>query len=399
MMKRFLLVSMMLASVGTLGVMAQQDAPRSGYKFEMIKEAAVSPVKNQQSTGTCWCYATISFLESELIRMGKPVYDLSEMFAVRNAYNEKGLKFVRSYGNNNFSEGGQAHDVIAMVEKYGIVPESVYDGLKYSSDYHIHREMCSAMEGMLKGVNENPNKKMTPVWPLAFGAIIDTYMGAIPERFTYEGKEYTPKSFAQSLGINLNDYVELTSYQLYPFYEAVELDIPDNWSHSRYYNLPLDDFMEVINSALKKGYSVAWDGDVSEKGFSHINGLAILPTNEPTQMVNAEADKWQSLSKEEKANRMYSFVEPVPEMKVDDAGRQESFDNRQSTDDHLMHLTGVLKDQNGTLYYKTKNSWGTERNPFDGYLYMSEPYVKMKTTAIMVHKDAIPQAIRAKLGL
>ena len=376
----------LLVSIST-AAFAQKSGPRSGYNFTTIVDLKTTPVKNQQSVGTCWDYATLSFLETELLRKGKPVYDLAELYVAKNAYFEKGLRYVQFHGKTNFSEGGQAHDVIDMIKKYGIVPEEAYT------------EMVAALQGILDAVNKNPNRQITPVWTKGFMRYIEAYLGDSPETFTYEGKEYTPQSFAASLDLNLNDYVELTSYQMYPFYEEVELTIPDNWMHAHYYNLPIDELMEVMNNALKNGYSVCWDGDVSHNGFSHPNGLAILPTNNPEEMINAEIDKWTTLSARDRERKMQSFESPVPEMRVDDNKRQFTFNNRQTTDDHLMHITGMLKDQNGTIYYKTKNSWGEDRNPFGGYLYMSEPFCRLQTVAIMVHKDAIPKAIRKKLGL
>lgn len=399
MVKTFFSIATMSLILMVSATFAQKGGPRSGYNFETISDLKTTSVKNQESTGTCWCYAATSFLESELLRMGKPEYDLSEMFTVRNTFFEKGIKYFRFDGMTNFSEGGQAHDVLLMIKKYGIVPESAYDGLKYGSKYHIHGEMVAALKGMLDGINKNSNRKITPVWPSAYNAVIDTYMGAIPENFTYEGKEYTPASFTASLDINPDDYIELTSYEAYPFYTEVELEIPDNWAHSRYYNVPVDDLIAITNNALKNGYTVCWDGDVSEEGFNHGGGLAILPTDQPELMINSEISKWQTLSAKERKNQMYSFESPVPELKVTDKNRQETFNSRQSTDDHLMHFTGMVKDQYGTIYYKTKNSWAETSNPLGGYLYISEPYCRMKTVAIMLHKDALPKDIKKKLNL
>lgn len=397
MVRKLFLTAVALLTVASVCVFAQENKARSGYKFETLADVKASPVKNQASTGTCWCFAGTSFLESELIRMGKPVYDLSEMFTVRNAYLEKAMRYFRFQGNTNFGQGGQGHDVMLMIDKYGMVPESAYNGLQYGSESHAHGEMAAGLQGYLESINKS--RSLTPVWPEAYTAIVETYLGKAPEKFTYEGKEYTPKSFTTALGVNPKDYVELTSYQAYPFYQQVELEIPDNWTHSRYYNVPLNDLTETMQYALKNGYTIAWDGDCSEKGFNHGNGLAILPTDQPEDMSGTDRERWQKLSDAEKKDQMYSFVSPVPEMVVNDKNRQEAFDKRQTTDDHLMHLTGMLKDQNGTIYYKTKNSWGESRNPFGGYLYMSEPFCQMKTVSIMVHKDAIPKAIRAKLGL
>lgn len=399
MTKSLSLCIVLLLSVISTTLFAQKGGPRSGYEFTTIADLKATPVKNQQSVGTCWGYAALSFLESELLRKGKPEYDLSELFVAKNAYYEKGIRYVKFHGNNNFSEGGQAHDVIAMIQKYGIVPESAYTGLQYGRDFHIHGEMVEALQGILDGVNKNPNRRLTPVWSQGFMKFIETYLGETPEKFTYEGKEYTPQTFTQSLDLNLEDYVELTSFQEHPFYKEVEVGMPDNWTHSRYYNLPIDELMAVMDNSLKNGYTVCWDGDVSHDGFAHGSGLAILPTDVPAEMINSEISKWTSLSADERKNKLRSFESPVPEMKVDDTLRQFRFDNRQTTDDHLMHITGLLKDQNGTLYYKTKNSWAADSNPFEGYLYMSAPYCRLQTVAIMVHKNAIPKEIRKKLGL
>jgi len=303
----------LLVSIST-AAFAQKGGPRSGYNFTTVVDLKTTPVKDQQSVGTCWDYAALSFLESELLRKGKPVYDLAELYVAKNAYFEKGLRYVQFHGKTNFSEGGQAHDVIDMIKKYGIVPEEVYTGLQYGRDFHIHAEMVAALQGILDAINENPNRRITPVWTKGFMRYIEAYLGDTPKTFTYEGKEYTPQSFAESLDLNLDDYVELTSYQIYPFYEEVELTIPDNWMHARYYNLPIDELMEVMNNALKNGYSVCWDGDVSHNGFSHPDGLAILPTNNPEEMINAEIDKWTTLSEEDRERKMRSFESPVPWM-------------------------------------------------------------------------------------
>lgn len=399
MIRHLSLCLVVLLSAISTTLFAQKGGPRSGYQFTTVADLKTTPVKNQQSVGTCWDYAALSFLESELLRKGKPVYDLAELYVAKNTYFEKGLRYVQFHGKTNFSEGGQAHDVIHVIKKYGIVPEEVYTGLQYGRDFHIHAEMVEALQGILDGVNKNPNRQITPVWTKGFMRYIESYLGDTPETFTYEGKEYTPQSFAQSLDLNLDDYVELTSFEAFPFYQTTVLPIPDNWLHGLYYNLPIDELMEVMNNALKNGYTVCWDGDVSHNGFNHSSGLAILPTDNPEEMINAEIDKWTTLSEKERKNKIQSFESPVPEMKVDDAKRQFKFNNRQTTDDHLMHITGLLKDQNGTLYYKTKNSWGEERSEFGGYLYMSEPFCRLQTVAIMVHKDAIPKAIRKKLGL
>ena len=353
------------------------------YKFTDIKTVPTTPVKAQNRTGTCWCFATTSFVETEILRLGGPEIDLSEMYTVEHAYQHKAELYVRYHGMANFGPGGQAHDVINMIRQYGFVPEEVYPGKNYGDTIHNHGELNSVLESYLKAVVKN--RRLSTAWERGYAAVVHTYLGDEPEKFTYDGKEYTPAGFRDHTGFNPDDYVELTSYTHHPFYQKMDLEVPDNWSHDLYYNLPVDDLMAVIDHALANGYSVAWDGDVSEKGFSHRQGVAILPAKSWEKMDKAEIDS--------------AFKHPVPELQVTQAMRQKAFDDYATTDDHLMHLTGTAKDANGTKYYLTKNSWGTESNDYGGYLMMSEPYVRLETLAILVHKDALPKEIRKRLGI
>ncbi len=353
------------------------------YHFQDIRKIRTTPVKNQQRTGTCWCFATTSFVETEILRQGGPVLNLSEMFTVRHAYEQKGELYVRFHGLANFGPGGQAHDVINMIRKYGFVPEEIYPGKNYGDTIHSHSELNKVLNAYLDAVVKS--RKLTTAWSRGYASVLDAYLGKKPETFTWEGKEYTPESFRDHFHFNPDDYVELTSYTHHPFYTRFGLEVPDNWTHDLYYNLPLNELMDVINYALDHGFSVAWDGDVSEKGFSHKNGVAILPEKPWMSMSGAEVDS--------------AFKHPVKELQVTQAMRQQTFDDYQTTDDHLMHLVGTGKDENGTLYYLTKNSWGTSSNKYGGYLFMSEPFVKLKTLAIMVHKNALPKDIRKKLGI
>ncbi len=370
-----LFFSFVLAGYGQI-----EDHP---YHFQDIKRIRTTPVKAQQRTGTCWCFATTSFVETEIIREGGPVLNLSEMFTVRHAYEQKGDLYVRYHGLANFGPGGQAHDVTNMIRAYGFVPEEVYPGKDYGDTIHNHGELNRVLNAYVEAVVKN--RKLTTAWERGYAAVLDAYLGENPKTFTWEGREYTPESFRDHFHFNPDDYIELTSYTHHPFYTRFGLEVPDNWSHDLYYNLPVDEFMEVINYALDHGYSVAWDGDVSEKGFSHKNGLAIVP-----------AKPWESMSKAEADS---AFRHPVKELQVTQAMRQKTFDDYETTDDHLMHLVGTAKDADGTVYYLTKNSWGTKSNKYGGYLFMSEPYVRLKTLAIMVHKDAVPKEIRKKLGI
>ena len=345
----------------------------SQYEFNTEKKVNCTEVKNQARTGTCWSFATASFLESELIRMGNKDINLSEMYIVRNIYKDKAMNYLLRQGKANFSQGSLSHDLMRMVDHVGVMTEDAYDGLTEDDTYHDHSEMENGLKGFLDGVRKS--EVLSHKWTKAFAAILDSYMGEVPEQFEYKGEEFTPQTFKEKLNINPDDYVSLTSFTHHPFYEEFILEIPDNYSNGAYYNLPLSELMSIIDYALLAGYSVAWDGDVSEKGFSAGNGLAILPQN---------------------ANREDLFNKPGKEKEVTQEKRQSAFESYATTDDHLMHFVGIATDQKGTKYYITKNSWG-EISDYNGYLYMSEPYTMMKTVAIMVHKDAIPEAIAKKI--
>ncbi len=345
------------------------------YQFTMTSDCNCTSIKNQQNTGTCWSFATSSFFESELLRMGKTDYDLSEMFFVRQIYKDKAQNYLLRQGKAQFSQGGLSHDVISAFRQAGAVPESVYSGKLPGDHMHDHSEMENAMKGMLDALVKQ--KRISQKWVASVSGIMDAYMGNVPERFTYNGKEYTPQTFAASLGINPADYVSFTSYQHHPMYETCVLEIPDNWSNGTYYNVPFTDLVDIAKNAIQNGYSVAWDGDVSEKGFSAGKGVAVLPAV---------------------SDREDMFTQPGEEVSVTQELRQETFMNYSTTDDHLMHITGLAKDQHGTAYFYTKNSWG-EVSPYQGYVYMSEPYFRLKTVGIMVHKNAVPAAIRKKLGI
>ena len=315
--------------------------------------------------------------------MDKGEFDLSDMFFIINAFETKALNYVRFHGKMNFGQGGQAHDVLNEIAENGIVPESVYSGKVYGQEKHNHSEQTAVLKGMLDGVIKSGHP--SPVWGDAYSSVLDTYLGEVPASFTYERKTYTSESFAKTLGIDPDDYIELTSYNHHPYYESFVLEVPDNWSYNMYYNLPVDDLMKVMKKAINAGYSVAWDGDMSDKGFSHNKGIAIVP----------ETD-WEDMSDEVKD---LIFVKPGKEKYITQEMRQEEFANYAVTDDHLMHLTGMAKGKNGTYYFLTKNSWGSDSNDFGGYLYMSESFVRLHTIAFMIHKDALPKDIKEKLGL
>lgn len=386
----------LLLSISSFIAIAQEE---EGYKFEVIKEIKTTPVKDQQRTGTCWSFATTSFLETEIIRMGKPQIVLSPMYFVKHTYANKAKRFVRFQGANNFGQGGQAHDALTIIATHGMVPENEFSGINYDEDVHVHSELAAVLNGFLEAVVKNPNRKLSTAWEPAFNSILDAYFGDSPKEFTVEGKNYTPHTLAEGLDIDVENYIELTSYTHHPFYQQIILEIPDNWAHKAYYNVPLDDLMAIMRNAIDKGYSICWDGDVSEKGFVHRKGLAVLPQVKVIEMTDSEQGKWADVPKDELMSTIYSFNKIVPEIKVTQDLRQQTFDNYTTTDDHLMHLVGISKDQEGNRYYITKNSWGSSNHIYNGYLHMSEQYVRMKTTSIMVHKDALPKEIAKKMGL
>lgn len=358
--------------LSTITIIAQEK--KDIHEFKLNNEIKTTSVKDQGVTGTCWDFATISFIETELLRMGKGEYDLSEMFVVRNAYPLKAAKYIRRHGTTNFGQGGQAHDVMMIYKKYGIVPEEVYDGNPINKK-HNHGELETVMKGMLDGVLVG--NKITDRWEKALHGALDSYLGEIPESFVYEGNEYTPKTFAENLGFNPDDYIEFTSYSHHPFYDWFELEIPDNWTNDKYFNVPIEDIMSITNSALENGYSVCWDGDSGKDNFYRKEGYAVIPMEDEPKIEDR--------------------TEPEKEKVVTQEMRQEAFNTFDVTDDHLMHLVGTAENQEGTKFYYTKNSWGTMDKKYDGFWYMSESYVKLKTVAIMVHKDAVPETILEKM--
>ena len=376
----------------SLGAFAQ------GYQFTDVVKVPVTSVKNQASSGTCWCFATTSFMEAELLRMGKGTFDLSEMFIVRQKYmNQLQNNYIRK-GRGNIGQGSLSHTFMNAYRQVGIVPEEVYTGINYDSNRHNHAEMAKYLRAIATTAVDL--KHRSPEYDKLIENLFDTYLGKLPEKFQYEGKEYTPKSFAEYLELNMDDYVEITSFTHHPYYQQFDVEVPDNWEHQLMYNLPLDEMMEVTEHALKNGYTVCWDGDVSEKGFSFKNGVAINPeVAKVDDYSTTDRARFEKMDEKERLQEVYKFEKPFPEVKVDAAVRQEGFEKFVTTDDHLMHLTGIVTDQNGTKYYVTKNSWGTERNTFGGYLNMSESFVRAKTIYITVHKDALPKDIRKKLGI
>lgn len=401
-MRTFTTILLALALLTFSGKSYSQDSDHkkdSGYIFTMVKQIPATSVKNQYRSGTCWSYSAIAFLESELLRMGKDTFDLSEMYCVRNCYDDKAKLYVRYHGNHTFSGGGAAHDVTYVLKNYGLLPDQAYSGLVIGESKPVTGEMDGVLKAYVEAVIKNPNRQLTPVWQQGFKGILDAYLGTVPEKFTYKGKEYTPKTFTDMLGLNADDYVEISSFTHHPFYKPFVLEVEDNWLMDLVYNVPLDEMMKIIDNSIMNGYTVVWGADVSEKGFTWKNGVAVVPDKSAPEVAGMERDKWEKMSDSEKDKLLFKFDKPMPEKAITQEMRQKEFDNYQTTDDHGMLITAIAKDQNGNKYYYVKNSWGTDVSPYNGYFYASEAYVKLKTMDVMVHKNAIPKEIRQKLGL
>ena len=351
------------------------------YKFTDVIDLDATPVISQGNTGTCWSFSTSSFIESEIIRLTGKRVDISEMFNVRNTYPKKADNYVSRQGKAQFSEGGLAHDVFNSVQDYGLVPVDAYSGLMGTKTSHNHAEMVTVLTAMLDVYIKNPGRSLDPKWREAYAAVLDVYLGENITEFTYEGKKYTPLQFAEMVKINASDYVNITSFTQAPFYSDFILNIPDNFSNGSFHNVPIDDLVSIIDYALENGYTAEIDCDVSEKTFSSKDGVAVVPSN--------------------KLNNLKALHSIYPEMEVTQEYRQQEFENFKTTDDHLMHITGTVKDQNGNKYYKVKNSWGTDekRTKFDGYVYFSEAYVRLKTVSITLHKEGVPKDISKKIGI
>jgi aminopeptidase C len=389
------ILSLFAALMLTLLVSAQETA--TAYTFTVVKENPVTSIKNQFNTGTCWSFSGVGFLESELLRMNKGEHDLSEMYIVRKNYEDKAVKYARLHGNLNFSPGGSFADVVETIDDYGILPDSIYKGLHYGTDSHDHGEMDKVLKGYMKSLVEN--NTLTTAWFNGFKGILDAYLGEVPQTFIYEGKRYTPQSFAALLGLKSDDYVSLTSFTHHPFYSKFPIEIPDNWRWADSYNLPLDEMIAVIDNAIMNGYTVAWASDVSEPGFSRL-GIAIVPDENAPENAGSDQAKWLDLSPREKNNFVREKIgrEILKEKTITQEMRQQDFDNFKTTDDHGMQIYGIANDQNGNKYYMVKNSWGMT-GPYNGIWYASEAYVRYKTTSIVVNKKALPPAIAKKIGL
>ena len=380
-----------------LSASAQAQAPANApeYEFTVVKENPVTSIKNQYRSGTCWCYSALSFIESEILRTKGQEVDLSEMFVVGKSYHDRAVKYVRLDGHLNFAAGSSFGDVLHVIEDYGIIPQDIYSGFNYGTEMPEQNELDAVLKGYVDAVCKNPNKKLTTAWVNGLDGILNAYFGEAPEKFTVAGTEYTTESYRDYLGINPDDYVNITSFTHHPFYEPFIIEVCDNWRWDSAYNLPMDEMMEVMYNAIEKGYTIAWGSDVSEKGFTR-NGIAVMPVEETKAAAGSDQERWVGKAADQPAQEVKA--ELPKEMQITQEMRQEGYDRKTTTDDHGMHIYGIAKDQNGNQYFMVKNSWG-ETGKYKGVWYASDPFVRYKTLNIVVHKDALPKDIAKKLGI
>ena len=384
------------AACALIAVSAAAQAPKAPeYEFTVVKENPVTSIKNQYRSGTCWCYSALSFIESEILRTKGQEVDLSEMFVVGKSYRDRAVKYVRLDGHLNFAAGSSFGDVLHVIEDYGIVPQEAYSGFNYGTEMPEQNELDAALAGYVRAIAQNPNKKLTTAWLNGFDGILDAYLGEVPETFAVNGTQYTPESYRDALGINADDYVNLTSFTHHPFYESFIIEVPDNWRWDSAYNLPIDELMEVMYNAIDKGYTIAWGSDVSENGFTR-DGLAVMPVEKKTAAAGSDQERWVGKAADQPKEEVKA--ELPQEMVITQEMRQDGYDRKTTTDDHGMHIYGVAKDQNGTKYFMVKNSWG-ETGKYKGVWYASDSFVKYKTLNVVVHKDALPKNIAKKLGI
>ena len=384
-----------IAIVSCLGGFAQKDT--TGFVFTTVKENKITSVKNQNRSSTCWAYSALGFLEAELLRLNKGDCDFSEMFVVYHTMLDRAVNYVRLHGDASFSPGGSFYDVLYCWRHYGIVPDNAMPaGVMYGDTLANHSDLDAAAKAYVDVIAKSTASKISPLWRRPLEAIYETYLGKLPQEFTYKGKKYTPRSFADSFGLNMDDYVSLTSYSHHPFYEAFAIEIQDNWRGGMSYNLPIDELMQVMRNAVNTGYTIAWGSDVSEEGFTR-NGIAVMPdVKKGAELTGSDMAHWLGLSKADRRAELTS--RPLPEMTVTQQMRQEAYDNWETTDDHGMLIYGLAKDQNGKQYFMVKNSWG-QAGKYKGFWYASEAFVAYKTMNIVVHKNAIPKDILKKLNI
>lgn len=401
-MKKTLAIMLLACFALNVSAAKKKATPKDANKpvFTIIKENPITSVKDQNRSGTCWDYSTLSFFESEILKATGKTYDLCESFVANKTYMDRAIQVVRYHGDCQFAQGGSAEDVLATMKQYGICPEGAmpFPGSLYGDSLNNFGEFFSVLEPYVGAVAKSSAKKISNQWKVGMQGILDAYLGKCPEKFTYEGKEYTPKSFMNSLGINLNDYVSVTSYTHHPFYTTFAVEVQDNWRFPQSYNVPMDEMMEIIDNAVNEGYTIAWGGDVSEEGFTR-QGLAYaVDTKKAESLAGSDMARWLKLTADKKRNIIDSLGCIVPEIVPTQQMRQERFDNWELTDDHGMLIYGIAKDQNGKEYYMVKNSWG-ESGKYKGIWYMTKSFIAANTMDFLINKNAIPAKIRQKLGL
>ena len=401
-MKKIVAFALMAMVAVSAGAAKKKAAAKDQNKpvFTTIKENPISGIRDQNRSGTCWDYSTLSFFESEILKATGREYDLCESFVANKTYMERAIQVVRYHGDCQFAQGGSAEDVLATLKTHGICPESAmpFPGSLYGDSLNNFNEFFSLLEPYVAAIAKSDAKKISNQWKVGLQGILDAYLGKCPEKFTFEGKEYTPKTFVKSLGINLDDYVSITSYTHHPFYTAFAVEVQDNWRFPLSYNLPMDEMMQVIDNAVEQGYTVAWGGDVSEPGFTR-QGLAYaVDAKQAQSLAGSDMAKWLKMTAEKKRNIIDSLGCTVPEVVATQEMRQERFDNWELTDDHGMLIFGTAKDQNGKEYYMVKNSWG-ETGAYKGIWYMTKTFIAANTMDFLINKNAIPANIRKKLGL
>ena len=388
-------IKFILSAAAAALIAANATAQTAEYEFTTIKENPVTSIKNQYRSGTCWCFSALSFIESEILRSKGIETDLSEMFVVGKSYRDRAVKYVRLDGHLNFAAGSSFGDVLHVIDDYGIVPQEAMPGFNYGTTMPEHNEIDAALKGYVSAIAKNPNRTLSTAWLNGFDGIVAAYFGEYPETFVVDGKEYTPESYREYLGINYDDYVNLSSFTHHPFYEPFIIEVCDNWRWDSAYNLPIDELMEVMYNAIDKGYTIAWGSDVSEKGFTR-DGLAVMPVEEKKAAAGSDQERWVGKAAEEQKEEVKA--ELPEEMTITQEMRQDGYDRKTTTDDHGMHIYGVAQDQNGNKYFMVKNSWG-EAGKYKGIWYASDSFVRYKTLNIVVHKDALPKHIAKKLGI
>ena len=398
-----ILATALFAATATLGALAADpkiEIPDStGFKFTDVKLVKTTPVKDQNKSGTCWSFSSSSFIEDEILRKTGKEVDLSEMWTVRNCYSDKAKRYVRLYGETNFAGGGSGADIFYVWRNYGMMPEQAYSGLNYGEDKHVHAELHDVLSAAVTAITKKPAKRLSTAWPKVVEGILDAYLGEVPETFVYEGKTYTPRSFADALGINPDDYISITSFTHHPYYQPFAVEVPDNWLADLSQNVQLDELKAIVDNALDNGYSVEWSADVSEPGFKWRKGYAVIPVKKTgDNLEGTELSRWVQLSDADRENATYDIKGPVEEIKVTPEMRQDMYDRQETTDDHGMVIIGRAVDQNGNKYYKVKNSWDTNQL-YNGYIYVSEPYFLAKTISILLNREAVPKDIAKKIGI